>query len=40
MYINGIGTQKSKSKSVYWLKKLIQSGDLEAKERLTSLEKG
>jgi len=40
MYINGIGTQKSKSKSVYWLKKLIQSGDLEAKERLSSLEKG
>ena len=40
MYINGIGTQKSRSKSFYWLKKLIQSGDLEAKERLSSLEKG
>ena len=40
MSINGIGTQKSRSKSVYWLKKLIQSGDLEAKERLSSLEKG
>ena len=40
MYIKGIGTQKSKFKSVYWLKKLIQSGDLEAKERLSSLKKG